>query len=102
MVNKKIITKKSTKKVKKKKAPRKPRLRSLKSKARYYFQRWIRARDLGKKCICKSCDNILEKMEEFDAGHYHAVALYSNMLFDERNVHGQCKGCNGFRHGNLI
>jgi hypothetical protein len=75
---------------------------SLKRRARYWFQRWIRYRDLGHKCICESCPNILSNIKAFDAGHYHKAELYSNLVFDEDNVHGQCKGCNGFRDGNII
>ena len=35
--------------------------------ARYWFQRWIRIRDLGKNCI--SCNTILTAISKYDAGH---------------------------------
>lgn len=87
---------------KKKRSKRQPTISSLKRQARYWFQRWIRYRDLGNKCICEGCQNILSDLKGFDAGHYHKAELYSNVLFNEDNVHGQCKGCNGFKDGNII
>lgn len=35
------------------------------------------------------------------AGHF-IPGRHNAVLFDERNVHPQCVGCNVFKHGNLI
>jgi hypothetical protein len=64
--------------------------------ARVYFQRYIRKRDQKKPCI--SCGN--HYSEIFDAGHYYKAELYTGLIFDEDNVHKQCRKCNTFLHGN--
>ena len=69
--------------------------------ARYWFQRWIRIRDLGKTCI--SCNSQLTDIRTFDAGHYYNAKSYPQLLFNEFNVNGQCKNfCNNYMSGNLI
>ena len=69
--------------------------------ARYWFQRWIRIRDLGKTCI--SCQTLLTDIRDYDAGHYYNANSYPNLLFNEFNVNGQCKNrCNNLLSGNLI
>jgi hypothetical protein len=78
-----------------KKEPRKKLIpiAKLKKDARYWFQRWIRLRDLGK----TSCynDNIkLEDIKYYDACHYLKFELYPEAGFDEDNVHGGSKGGN--------
>lgn len=66
------------------------------AKARLRFNKFIRERDKGLPCI--SCGK-----PEFDhAGHYYAAGSIPSLRFDEDNIHGQCAGCNTFRHGNLI
>lgn len=67
----------------------------LKTKAQKVFNAWIRERDKDKGCI--SCGGSVDH-----AGHYFSVGQYSGLRFDETNVHGQCVGCNCFKHGNLI
>lgn len=37
-----------------------------------------------------------------DAGHYVPVKNGSALRFDEYNVNGECKGCNGFDQFHLI
>lgn len=37
-----------------------------------------------------------------DAGHYVPVKNGSALRFNEYNVHGECKGCNGFDQFHLI
>jgi hypothetical protein len=64
--------------------------------ARKPFQKYIRLKDENKPCI--SCGN--HYAEIFDAGHYFKAELYSGMIFDERNVHKQCRKCNSILHGN--
>ena len=85
------INKLKSKPQKKKKLPT---ITSLKKNARYWFQRWIRLRDLGNKCIYNSCNTYLNDLKTFDAAHYLKAELYSNKVFDENNVHGSCKSCN--------
>jgi len=64
--------------------------------ARKPFHKFIRERDKNKPCI--SCGN--HYADIFDAGHYFKAELYSGLIFDERNVNKQCRGCNSFLHGN--
>lgn len=78
-----------------KKEPRKKLvpIAKLKKDARYWFQRWIRLRDLGK----ESCYNDGVKLEDirfYDACHYLKFELYPEAGFDEDNVHGGSKGGN--------
>ena len=64
------------------------------------FSRYIRLRDCLKttgdvnygKCI--TCSRLC-KLTEADAGHF-VSRRFNSVLFDERNVHLQCKQCNGF------
>lgn len=35
------------------------------------------------------------------AGHFYA-RTFTAVRWDERNVNGQCAGCNTFKHGNLL
>ncbi len=60
------------------------------------FSMYIRKRDFilhnGR---CVSCSGILNDWKEGDAGHYVSVTRGNfATLFDERNVHLQCKRCN--------
>lgn len=59
--------------------------------------KYIRLRDKGKPCI--SCGTPYKS--DFDAGHYYSAGTYSNIKFDENNIHGQCIQCNRFNEGNL-
>jgi hypothetical protein len=61
------------------------------------FNTYIRERDKNKGCI--SCGSVLNS--KFDAGHYFSVGAYSNLRFNENNVHGQCVACNQHKHGNI-
>lgn len=60
------------------------------------FSEYIRKRDFvkyGGKCV--SCEKILERWQDGDPGHYLSVARGNfETLFDEKNVHLQCKRCN--------
>ena len=68
--------------------------------ARYWFQRSIRIRDLGSKCI--SCEALLTDIRDFDAGHYYNAKNYPTLIFNDFNCAGQCKFCNNYLSGNLI
>lgn len=73
-------------------------VQSLTKKAQTYFNSYIRARDNNKPCV--SCSGELGNM--FDAGHYFSVGGHGSVRFNEMNVHGQCRRCNHFLHGNLL
>lgn len=80
----------------KQKLPRKRKvitLATLKKDARYWFQRWIRLRDLGNKCCYGSGQDLLD-IRYYDACHYLKFELYPEAGFDEDNVHGGSKGEN--------
>jgi len=63
------------------------------------FARYIRLRDRGE---CISCGNY-RKYEDLQAGHYVAAGGSSNdLIFDEKNVNGECGQCNGFSADHLI
>ena len=67
----------------------------LHGKATLYFNKCIRLRDHGKGCV--SCDSPTFS----DAGHFYPAGHYPPLRYNENNVHGQCKQCNYFKHGNL-
>lgn len=60
------------------------------------FNAFIRQRDYHLPCI--SCN----QHKELQAGHYFAVSGYKALRFDERNVNGECAGCNCFDESHLI
>lgn len=63
------------------------------------FSKYIRHRDTG---ICISC-GAKKTYEELQAGHYAPVGETSVLLwFDEKNVNGECEGCNAFDSFHLI
>jgi hypothetical protein len=78
---------------------------SLKKKCWNQFSKYIRLRDCLKttgspdygKCI--TCGRLVG-ITRADAGHFIS-RRFNSTLFDERNVHLQCKQCNGFG-GNLL
>lgn len=75
------------------KKPKVVTLAALKKDARYWFQRWIRLRDLGKTC-CYGSGEQLNDIRYYDACHYLKFELYPEAGFDEDNVHGGSKGEN--------
>lgn len=68
-------------------------LSKLKKDARYWFQRWIRLRDLNKPC-CYGSQTQLSDIRYYDACHYLKFELYPEAGFDENNVFGGSKGEN--------
>jgi hypothetical protein len=58
---------------------------------------YIRKRDEGKSCV--SCGTPYNK--DFQAGHYFKAELYSELKFNELNIHGQCQRCNIHLEGNV-
>lgn len=67
----------------------------LHKQATLYFNKYIRLRDQDKGCV--SCDSYSFS----DAGHFYSAGHYPPLRYNENNVHGQCKQCNYFLHGNL-
>lgn len=49
---------------------------------------------------CITCGLYLP-WEELQAGHF-IDGRTNAILFDDRGVHAQCKGCNVFKHGNKV
>lgn len=70
-------------------------LPKLLKKAQEKFNRFIRLRDQGKKCISCSSYNIAH------ASHFYAAGSYSGLRFNEDNVHASCVSCNTYKHGNI-
>lgn len=75
----------------------------LEKTARTYFQKWIRERDKDLPCIsCGKTDKDFIGPYVWDAGHFFSADRYSGLIFEETNVHKQCKQCNGTTmYGNL-
>lgn len=68
-------------------------LTQAKKKAWTQFSKFIRTRD--KSCVtCGTTDNL-------QAGHW-LPGRHPSVLFDRRNVHAQCYGCNVGKNGNPI
>ena len=100
----KCLSKKGKQKLKKEwKKEKSEIIEKLKTKSyyqrelQYFFNKYIRLRDLGKPCI--SCGRPLRG--KYDAGHFYSVGAYPNLRFNEDNVHGQCVYCNQHKHGNV-
>ena len=74
----------------------------LTAKAQKIFNAYIRQRDSQDGYFtCISCGQTKE-VSQMDAGHYVPVKGSSALRFDEYNVNGECKGCNGFDEFHLI
>lgn len=61
------------------------------------FNKYIRLRDQHKPCI----SSLSSWRPDFDAGHLFSQKQYSELRFDEDNVHGQSIGDNRFKEGNF-
>jgi len=74
----------------------------LTTKAQTIFNRYIRQRDSEDGYFtCISCGQV-KAIDLMDAGHYVPVKGSSALRFDEYNVNGECKRCNGFDQFHLI
>lgn len=75
----------------------------LEKAARIIFQKWIRERDKDLPCIsCGKTNMDFIGPYVWDAGHFFSADKYSGLIFEETNVHKQCKQCNGTTmYGNL-
>lgn len=74
----------------------------LTAKTQKVFNTYIRQRDSQDGYFeCISCGQT-KSIDQMDAGHYVPVKGSSALRFDEYNVNGECKGCNGFNEFHLI
>ena len=74
----------------------------LTAKAQKVFNSYTRKRDSQNGYFtCISCGSVKD-VESMDAGHYVPVKGSSALRFDEYNVNGECKSCNGFDQFHLI
>ena len=74
--------------------------KSLKKKMDTLFSQYIRQKYANHEgyCICVTCGRPVNWKYECDAGHYRP-RQHNKTRFDERNVHPQCKSCNGAEGG---
>lgn len=71
----------------------------------YLFSKFVRLRDFDKYGTCISCGRKFRKWSDAQAGHYAPASDCGfALLFDERNVNGECPSCNHplFSQGKLI
>ena len=76
----------------------------LKVKAWALYSEWIRRRDADKQgnVACVTCGKTAHwKGEGMQAGHFISGRTLS-LLFDPRNCHTQCYGCNVGRNGSYV
>lgn len=71
-------------------------IQKLIQEARVPFQVWIKFRDANKGCV--SCNTT--ESDIYDAGHFKKAEVFTGLIFDERNVHKQCRKCNRYLNGN--
>lgn len=80
--------------------------KQAKKRAWDIFSRYIRTRDAirttGTKdeALCITCDRRYP-IKQLQAGHF-IPGRHNAILFDERNVHAQCYGCNVMKQGNTV
>jgi hypothetical protein len=73
----------------------------LEKKAWKIFSLYVRLRDAQETtggtqfCKCITCERV-KPFEDMDAGHCFSRTC-KDIIFDTRNVSGQCRGCNGRR-----
>lgn len=81
-----------------------PSLKKSKAKAWKAFSLYIRtrgSRDGMNKCI--TCGRVypIKQIGGLQAGHF-IQGRHVSILFDERNCHPQCYGCNVMKRGNMV
>lgn len=66
------------------------------------FSLYIRIRDSDWRgnATCVTC-GLTKHYKQMQAGHF-IPGRHNSILFDERNVHAQCYGCNVMKQGNSI
>ena len=90
---------------------KKKTIAKLKKELDKVFNAFIRKRDSEDDVfLCISCgfqqteDSVsveYKPVSQMHAGHFYA-GTFTATRWDERNVNGQCVGCNTFKHGNLL
>ena len=88
---------------------KKPTLSQVKKKTWNLFSLYIRTRDAIKTtgtkeyALCITCDRKypIKAVGGLQAGHF-IPGRHSSVLFDERNCHAQCYGCNVMKKGNMV
>jgi hypothetical protein len=93
-----ITAKVNEKKIIKEKKDSLKTLGQLEAESKRVFQKFIRLRDKDLPCI--SCG--VENTNLWDGGHYKKAEIYSGVIFDENNVHKQCRKCNRYLGGNEL
>lgn len=75
---------------------------SLKKKAWKLMSEFIRRRDADWKgeVQCVTC-GLVKHWKQLQAGHF-IPGRRNSILFDERNIHAQCYGCNVMKQGNTV
>ena len=67
------------------------------------FNRYIRARDMGKPCICCGrSQGDLKHGGAVDAGHYRSRGSAPQLKFNLFNCHSQLAYCNRYLSGNVV
>jgi len=85
------------------KITRKARYKGLKGKFWDVFAEYVRVRDYFKYGTCISCNKKVGSYKELQAGHYMAAGSCGfGLLFDDRNVNGECQYCNGFDDNHVV
>jgi hypothetical protein len=79
------------------------RYRGVKGKYWTLFSEYIRRRDFERFGTCISCDKPVASWRDFDAGHFISAGGGGfSLLFDERNVNGECQYDNAFNGNHLL
>jgi hypothetical protein len=76
-----------------------------KARKKYWtlFSEYVRRRDFIQFGCCISCGKPISDWREFDAGHFIAAGSGGfALLFDERNVNGECQYDNAFNQNHLL
>jgi len=89
--------------------------KTAKQEAWEWCSKWIRLRDAIEYqekypdvpfgyVKCCTCPRIIIYNKNCDAGHFipKGKGGASGVYFDERNIHAQCKECNGFHQGKQV
>lgn len=80
-----------------------PRYEGLKGIYWYVLSLYVRTRDLKQWNRCISCNKWAASIEDIQAGHFIAAGTGGfALLFDPRNVNGECGYCNGFDQNHLV
>ena len=69
-----------------------------KSRAWFYFSKYIKARDGN---ICFICNRTASGMG-LHCGHFIQAFGNQNTFFDEKNCHSSCYNCNINKYGNIL